>query len=175
MAQFHYQVGDESKTVRVEREGTAFAVTIDEQRYIVHVQPGVAGRLHLAIDGERTTAFVATDGNRADPRTHVWLDGNTWTLHRTTGRRRRQSGPQQESTGNITAPMPGQIIALLVTVGDQVAQGDPLVMLSAMKMETRLTAPHAGVVQAIGCAEGDTVERGQLLVLLTPMTEAASR
>ncbi|MEZ4734335.1 MAG: biotin/lipoyl-containing protein [Caldilineaceae bacterium] len=173
MAQFHYQIGDASKTVRVEREGAAFAVTIDEQRYTVHVQPGVAGRLHLAIDGERATAFVAT-GERTDPMRYIWLNGASWAAHRVTAARRRHRPGQPAATGNITAPMPGQILELFVTVGATVTQGDPLLVLSAMKMENRLIAPQTGVVTTVDCTVGETVQRGQRLVQLTPFTAPAT-
>lgn len=162
MAQFHYQVGDTSKTVQVEHAGTTFAVTVGDQRYTVHAQPGVAGHLLLTIDGKRTSAVVAGEG--ADPARYVWLAGASWSLQRVTAARRRQGTSQSTATDRITAPMPGQILEVLVAVGATVAQGDPLVVLSAMKMETRIVAPHAGVVAAVGCTEGETVQRGQLLV-----------
>lgn len=168
MAQFHYQVGEEVKTVQVERTGATFSVTVGDQRYTVQAQPDAAGRLLLTIDGNRTTAVVAA-GDSADPARYVWVDGKSWTLQRVTAARRRQGGAQPTTTGAITAPMPGQILELFVTVGATVAQGDPLVVLSAMKMETRIVAPHAGVVAAVGCTVGETVQRGQLLVQLTPV------
>ncbi len=66
----------------------------------------------------------------------------------------------------IEAPMPGQIVDVRVRVGDAVAAGATLVVLEAMKMETRLTAPAAGRVRRVHCVEGQTVERGQVLVEL---------
>jgi biotin carboxyl carrier protein len=173
MTQFRYQVGAEVKTVRVERVGTAFSVTIGDQRYTVQAQPGAAGRLRLEIDGERATAIVAT-GDRTDPARYVWLDGESWTLQRVTAARRRDGGAQLTATGAITAPMPGQILDIFVAAGATVAQGDPVVVLSAMKMETRIVAPHAGVVVTVSCAVGETVQRGQLLLQLTSVSEVAS-
>lgn len=168
MAQFHYQIGDDVKTVRVERTGAAFAVTVSDQHYTVQAQPGSAGRLLLTMDGNRTAAVVAT-GDHTDPARYVWLDGESWTVQRVTAARRRQGGAQPTAIGAITAPMPGQILELFVTIGATIAQGDALLVLSAMKMETRIIAPHAGVVAAVGCTVGETVQRGQLLVQLTPV------
>lgn len=174
MAQFHYSVGEEVKTVQVERTGVTFSVTVGDQRYTVQAEPDSAGRLLLTIDGKRTSAVVAT-GESVDPARYVWLAGESWSLQRVTAARRRQGASQSTGTDRITAPMPGQILDLLVMVGATVAQGEPLVVLSAMKMETRIVAPHAGIVAAVGCAEGETVQRGQLLVQLTPVSETASR
>ena len=70
--------------------------------------------------------------------------------------------------------MPGQIRAVAVVVGADVAEGDTLVVLEAMKMELRIRAPHAGRVTAVSCKVGDVVERGQLLVELGPAGEAVA-
>lgn len=170
MTQFHYQVGNEVKTVRVERTGATFAVTVGDQRYTVQAKPGASGRLFLAIDGKCTAAVVAT-GEQRDSVRYVWLDGESWAVQRVTELRRRSGTNQPTATDRITAPMPGQILELLVTPGLTVAQGDPLVVLGAMKMETQIVAPHAGVVAAVGCVVGETVQRGQLLVQFTPVAE----
>lgn len=174
MAQFHYGVGEEIKTIQVERTGVTFAVTVGGRRYTVQAQPDSAGRLWLTIDGKRTATVIAT-GESADPARYVWLAGDQWTIRRMTTTRRRPGAGQPAATDRIIAPMPGQILELFVTVGMTLAQGDPLVVLSAMKMETRIVAPHVGVVAAVGCAVGETVQRGQLLVQLMPLTEAINR
>lgn len=174
MTQFYYQVGNEVKTVRVDRTGATFAVTIGDQCYPVEAEPGANGRLFLSIAGERTTAVIAT-GARTDPTRYVWWSGESWALPRVTESRRRQATGQSTITDSINAPMPGQILDLLVAPGATVALGDPLVVLGAMKMETRIVAPHAGIVAAVGCAIGETVQRGQRLVQLTPVAEATSR
>jgi biotin carboxyl carrier protein len=173
MAQFHYQIGNKGKTVRVERTGATFAVTIGDQRYTVEAKPGTNGRLRLSIGGERTTAIVAT-GERTDPARYVWLAGESWVLSRTTELRRRQATSPLVATDSITAPMPGQILDLLVAPGATVAPGEPLVVLGAMKMETQIVAPHAGMVTTVECAVGGTVQRGQLLMQLTPVTTPSS-
>ncbi len=66
----------------------------------------------------------------------------------------------------IVAPMPGQIVDVLVEEGDRVARGATLVVLEAMKMETRMTAPAASRVRRVCCTKGQAVERGQILVEL---------
>jgi acetyl/propionyl-CoA carboxylase alpha subunit len=71
-----------------------------------------------------------------------------------------------EISDEVTAPMPGTVIRVLVAPGDEVALRDPLVVVEAMKMEMPLTAPRAGKVLAVHAAEGDTVARGVVLVEL---------
>lgn len=68
------------------------------------------------------------------------------------------------SEANITAPMPGTILAVKVNIGDQVKPGDPVVILEAMKLENHLTALVAGTVKAIHTSAGASVNPGDLLV-----------
>jgi len=66
----------------------------------------------------------------------------------------------------LTAPMPGTVIKVLVAPGDQVHARQPLVLLEAMKMETPLTAPYDAVVRSVHVAEGDRVAGGAVLIEL---------
>ncbi|MEL7533313.1 MAG: acetyl-CoA carboxylase biotin carboxylase subunit, partial [Bacteroidota bacterium] len=66
----------------------------------------------------------------------------------------------QKEAGNYQAPMPSQIVKVLVTTGQEVVAGDPLLVLSSMKMENTLTAAEAGVVEEIFAVEGSNVESG---------------
>ncbi|MEX2183967.1 MAG: biotin/lipoyl-containing protein, partial [Chloroflexota bacterium] len=67
---------------------------------------------------------------------------------------------------DVVAPMPGSVVAVHVAVGDQVAAGDPLVTLEAMKMEHAVTAPLDGVVTGLTVAPADQVIRGQVLAVV---------
>ncbi len=68
--------------------------------------------------------------------------------------------------GAVTSPMAGAIKSILVKPGDAVKQGQPLVILEAMKMENQITAPVAGTVKSVNVSEGESVtERHVLLVL----------
>jgi len=74
----------------------------------------------------------------------------------------RPGGEQSE----VTAPMPGTVIRVLVEPGRRVAAREPLVVLEAMKMETPLVSPYEAVVRAVHVAEGDRVAGGTVLVEL---------
>jgi len=76
-----------------------------------------------------------------------------------------EHGPGAEQS-SLTAPMPGTVIRVLVSEGDQVEPRQPLVVLKAMKMETPLVSPYAATVKAVHATEGDRVEGGALLVEL---------
>lgn len=68
--------------------------------------------------------------------------------------------------GSLTAPMPGMVSRVDVTVGDAVAAGDLLLVLEAMKMEHNVLAPLAGTVTELLAAEGEQVEAGRVLAVI---------
>jgi biotin carboxyl carrier protein len=64
----------------------------------------------------------------------------------------------------IKAPMPGLVLSINVTEGQEIKKGDSLLVLEAMKMENMLKATTDGVVKKIFAAKGDKVEKGQVLI-----------
>ena len=67
---------------------------------------------------------------------------------------------------DVNAPLSGSVHRLLVSEGDQVLEGDVLLVLEAMKMETEIRSDRAGVVGQIHVDEGDSVSSGDALVTL---------
>ena len=66
----------------------------------------------------------------------------------------------------VVAPLTGNVFQVKVSEGQQVAAGDIVVIMEAMKMETEVRAPHAGAVSGIAIKEGDSVQVGDTLFLL---------
>ncbi len=76
------------------------------------------------------------------------------------------AGGTQSVDGAVTAIMPGLIIKVKVSPGDEVATGDVLVILEAMKMESEICAPKDGQVKSVDVAAGDNVAQNQVLVVI---------
>ena len=66
----------------------------------------------------------------------------------------------------VTAPMPGTVLAVKVSVGQSVKKGETVVLLEAMKMENEIPAPRDGVVASIAVNKGASVQSGDLLISL---------
>ena len=67
---------------------------------------------------------------------------------------------------NISSPMPGKVVKVLVNEGDIVNEGDTTIIIAAMKMESEYKAPVNGMVKKVNVAEGDTIEGNQVLIEL---------
>lgn len=73
---------------------------------------------------------------------------------------------QGASANAVVAPLAGSVARVLVTEGQEIAEGEVLLVLEAMKMETEITAPKAGKVAAILVDKGTAVQGGQALIEL---------
>lgn len=70
------------------------------------------------------------------------------------------------SANAVVAPLSGAVARILVAEGDEITEGQVLLVLEAMKMETEITAPHAGTVAHVLVGERDAVQGGEPLIEL---------
>lgn len=75
--------------------------------------------------------------------------------------------PGAEGDYSVKAPMPGSVLDVKVSPGDQATEGDVLLVLEAMKMENELTAPQSGTVKEVLVKKGDTVNSGDTLIIFS--------
>jgi biotin carboxyl carrier protein len=94
------------------------------------------------------------------------LDGRNWAGEVIVKTRGAASAGAGDS--DLTAQFPGKVRKLLVVEGQAVAEGAPLMLLEAMKMEFSIKAPFAGVVKKVCVQEGQQLSPGQQLVDLVP-------
>mgnify|MGYP006288441045 CR=1 FL=1 len=71
-----------------------------------------------------------------------------------------------EEAKPVSAPMPGEIISIQISDGEEVMEGDTLMTLEAMKMENTISAPFSGIVSHVDVSEGDEVKDGEILLTL---------
>ncbi|MDP9245931.1 MAG: hypothetical protein M3O64_04685, partial [Chloroflexota bacterium] len=115
---------------------------------------------HWRIDGE--PAIAVKDG------TEVWVKwrGETYLLD--TAGRERSVDALAGTESEITAPMPGVVLAVHARAGQRVKRGDLVCVVEAMKMELRVEAPAEGTIRSVLCAQGDQVRRGERLAEFEP-------
>lgn len=115
----------------------------------------IGGRVYdLVLDGEMPKLDVFSSGRR----TAVGIES---ARMRATASMKRGGGP---GNGLVTSPMPGKVVKVLVTEGEEVTAGKALIVVEAMKMENELTAEAAGTVKQVFVKPGDAVEGGAKLI-----------
>ena len=127
---------------------------------VIEVVNADGGRIELAESGRRPRLNVFAHGNR------VWVQGPDGDVELTAVPRFPEAGNGEGVAGGLAAPMPGTVLAVHVAAGDEVAGGQLLMIVEAMKMEHRITAPHAGVVREVRARPGEQVAAGDLLAVI---------
>ncbi|WP_329338904.1 ATP-grasp domain-containing protein [Streptomyces sp. NBC_00663] len=120
-------------------------------------------RVSVLLDGVRHTFHRAAD----------WLgrDGDAWHVRDHDPVAASLSGAAHAGADSLTAPMPGTVTVVKVAVGDEVAAGQSLLVVEAMKMEHVISAPHAGTVAELDVKPGATVAMDQVLAVITPVED----
>ncbi|MBO8201068.1 acetyl/propionyl-CoA carboxylase subunit alpha [Streptomyces smyrnaeus] len=107
----------------------------------------------------------------------VWLgrDGEAWQVrgHDPVADALRRAGAAHGADA-LTAPMPGTVTVVKAAVGDEVAAGQSLLVVEAMKMEHVITAPHAGRVAELEVTAGSTVAMDQVLAVVDPFEDGGA-
>jgi acetyl-CoA/propionyl-CoA carboxylase, biotin carboxylase, biotin carboxyl carrier protein len=142
-------------------DGTAYKIVVDGNSVLVNGQPFVVGFEDAKVIVDGTPFDVEVENGKAT------IGGIVYELA-VEGLEEAKAGPKASHTtaaseGAVTAIMPGKIIRLLVSTGDEVAEGDVVCILEAMKMENELKATRAGTVTALYVQPGQDVEMGAVL------------
>ncbi len=148
----------------------AFFAPLDiDEEVDIHIAQGVGLAIKLKAVGELQPngireVFFETNGI---PRV---VDVEDMREAKVLGRAARDKA-DPDTLGSIGAPMAGQVVDVLAKPGKYVSAGMPLVVLSAMKMETTVAAPVSGMVQHVAVVKDDQIDAGDLLVSI--MEEAS--
>ena len=171
MRRYFGRIGDLSpeakpREIQVEAEGPLLRITLDGKSHTVDALRIEGGALSLLVDGRSFSAELEEKGEAAA----LLVAGSVFPVEVLDERRLRlqaasgglhQGGPQV-----VVAPMPGKVVRVLVKPGDDVKEGQGLVVVEAMKMENELKSALAGKVKEIFVSEGEVVESGAKLLLV---------
>ena len=160
-------IGEREVTITVEELGGAkYKVAIDGVEHVVDAHQ-VAGRLWSVL--YQDASFVVDVTRFPTEEYEVLIQGDCHKFTMMNEQRRamlRVGGKGSAGKAMLTSPMPGKVVKLLVTEGQEVEAGQGVVVVEAMKMENELKSALAGKVKEIFVEEGEVVESGAKLLLV---------
>ena len=152
----------------VKGTGSPVPVQINGKTYEVDFSPVDGSLLSLLVMGRSYEADVVEE---AEGILAVWVEGELHRIeYQEEGRRPRRSagvaGRGMRGRQMIVAPMPGKVVAVLVSPGQEVSAGQGVIVIEAMKMENELKASGPGVIKEMKVQEGAGVSGGEVLVVI---------
>ena len=146
--------------------GTQYRLTLHDKTYTVDALTLDHGAVSMLVDGHSYPVEFEENGDEVG----VLLRGQVNRVDVADERRLRlragSAGFTAEGKQVINAPMPGKVVKVLVKLGDEVKEGQGLVVVEAMKMENELKSPKAGKVVELLAKEGTAVENNAKLVVV---------
>lgn len=153
---FDFEVSTEGDVCRFRADGG-----VENEASVIEVEPGIYSVLW---NGRSYEVKIASNG---DPMI-VDVHGARIPVEVVDPRTRRGAAAVRggEERQAIMAPMPGKVVRVLVSVGDEVQAGQGAIVVEAMKMQNEMKSPRAGVVISINVKPGDTVNAGDVLAVV---------
>ena len=165
--EFEFTLNGEKRRVSTDARSPNTEVTIDGTTYEVDWSLVGDGVISLITDGRSHTVHVA----RRDGGVAVQVEGRQFLFD--TGSRDDDSavaaGAAAGAGGSIKAPMPGNVVKVMVEEGDEVTVGQSIVVVEAMKMENEVRSSVDGTVVKVSVAAGDSVGTSEVMVEIEPV------
>jgi biotin carboxyl carrier protein len=166
-----YEIKLEHRTAQIEllnRVGSKMLLAVDDRKYeldVVMVEKGVYSILYNGhsynvelIEGKSSKEYIVNTFARSF--IAEIIDAETKYLHN------RLQGAEHKGENEITSPMPGKVVKIHVSVGENVTAGQTLIVVEAMKMQSEFKASSDRMVKEILVKEGDTVNTNQVMIKL---------
>ena len=161
-----YEAKIDSRQVAVtldEREGTV-AATIDDRVYDVRVVQPQEG-VYLVFSGDDVYEACVWAGDRGS--FQVKLRGRVFEVNIIDRKHRRLTTEHpKEGRQDLKSPMPGKVVRVMLSAGDEVEAGQGVVVVEAMKMQNEIKSPKTGRVVEVRVDEGATVTANQVLAIV---------
>lgn len=160
------QVNDQRYEIEVMNDG--LVMVNGEERHVDFKSMGQHAIYSLLIDNQSFEAVV----EHRDGKYSVLIFGDLYEIAVTDERTERLARAGMTATAptgdvSIRSPMPGLIVDVPVAAGDEVSQGQTVVILESMKMENELKSPRDGVISRVEVEKGQSVEQNSVLVVIS--------
>lgn len=170
--EFEFSHDGNLRTVNIETdkkdkaEAKGFIVSFGKKEHRFNATRVSPNCFSILFDGRNIIAYIAESENSL----YVHINGQAVKLDKVKddGNSFARDAVEFVSKDEISTPMPGKVVKILVKKGDKVTAKQPLVIVESMKMENEIKSPTDGKVKSIHFGPGDLVKPGQTIIKLTP-------
>ena len=159
-------INGKSTSADFSQQAENVVLTLAAKAYEVQLVEPEPGLFTILINGK---VFVCALEKQPNGTTEVIVNGQRIPVAMHDPKRLNRSGSTDAQAGGratLTSPMPGKVVRILLTVGVEVAEGQSLLIVEAMKMQNEVVAPKAGKLVALNVTEGQTVNAGETLAVI---------
>ncbi len=159
-------VGDRTHRLELRKREGSWLAKLDEHELEVDAALTARDVISVLIGGK---AYEVKRERSLNGETHMIVGSARYSVQVEDPRSlktRRAAAAHAHGPQNITAPMPGKIVRILVTKGQEVESGEGVVVIEAMKMQNVLKSQKKGTVQQVAASEGSNVNAGDVLITI---------
>ena len=153
-----YRFLDQAFDIAPLQRGAEVTIAIDDRSCLVSTFETDTARQRFVINREERIAYVARDGDTI----FIQLDGDVWEVQAINAIDAAGIGASANEV--VVAPMPGVVVAIPIAVGDTVSEGQTLIVIESMKLQTTIIADRNGVIAEVFFRQNETFEKGVQLV-----------
>ena len=162
-------IGNRTATLELQsKDKSIYTFLIDGVEYVVDLVP--FGKGNYSILYNNRSFYIELIEGKSSKQYYVNTKNLSYDLEVIDAESRylknKNKGAFDLSENSIISPMPGKVVKVLVNVGDQVEQGQTLIIIAAMKMESEYKIGKSGIVKEVLVKDGDTVDGGQTLIVI---------
>jgi biotin carboxyl carrier protein len=162
------ELNNENYEVEIKRDGEKVFARVDDREYELEASEVEPNVFLLKHENKIYEIFVSPKSEENAPYS-VKIKNQEFEINLTDPKRLRgsnASGGQADGIAEIKTAMPGKLVRVLTEQGAQIKQGEPILVVEAMKMQNEMKSPKDGTVKEIRFAEGATVNAGDVLAVI---------
>ena len=156
---YSLKIGKEILNFNLAESGEIFNIEFNEKKYNAELIKIDSNLYSMILDGQTCTVAIKKEGKLIE----IFYKGDLFSFEIPSARD-KSSLENASGVDKISAPMPGRVVKVLKKVGDIIKEGEGLIVVEAMKMESELKSSIDGKVSEISVKDGDTVDLGAHLI-----------
>ena len=141
------------------------------ERAALHGSESMSETRKVIVDGVEFEVQLEGEGTEWK----ATVEGQTFSIQipdaAPVSKKKRSGGGKKKKSGTVSANIPGKVVTVEVSMGDEVVEGQVILILEAMKMQNEIQAPVSGTVVSVQCEEGQAIEANIPLVVIEPVPE----